>query len=301
MGPTAAGKTDLALEIAKRFPVEIISVDSALVYRGMDIGTAKPEPEILRDYPHHLVDIIDPVDSYSAGSFREDALRLMSEITARGKIPLLVGGTMLYFKALQQGLSDLPSADPRVRAKLEAEMEQYGLAHLHARLEKLDPISAARIHINDPQRIQRALEVYEITGQSMTDLTKESEEPLPYNVIKIIVSPQERAVLHQRIADRYKVMMSSGFIDEVKVLFERPDCHVDLPAIRAVGYRQAWSYLAGEYDKDTLVKKAIIATRQMAKRQLTWLRAQHDGVWFDSGSGLPVDQVVSYIKQELKV
>ncbi|MFW5426873.1 MAG: tRNA (adenosine(37)-N6)-dimethylallyltransferase MiaA [Methylophagaceae bacterium] len=299
MGPTAAGKTDLALEIAKRFPVEIISVDSALVYRGMDIGTAKPEPEVLRDYPHYLVDILDPTERYSAGNFREDALRLMSEITARGKIPLLVGGTMLYFKALQQGLSDLPSADAEIRTKLEAEMGQFGLAHLHDRLSNVDPVSAARIHINDPQRIQRALEVYEITGQSMTELTKDSKESLPYNVIKVIVSPDDRAILHQRIANRYKGMMSSGFIDEVKVLFERTDCHVDLPAIRAVGYRQAWAYLEGEYDQETLVEKAIIATRQMAKRQLTWLRAQQDGVWFDSGSGLPTEQVVSYIEQKI--
>jgi tRNA dimethylallyltransferase len=300
MGPTAAGKTDLALALAKRFPVEIISVDSALVYRGMDIGTAKPDPEILHDYPHHLVDIIDPTDSYSVGNFRQDALRLMADITKRGKIPLLVGGTMLYFKALQQGLSDLPSSDPEIRAKLEAEIEQFGLAHLHARLSKVDPVSAARIHINDPQRIQRALEVYEITGKSMTELTKDPEQILPYNVIKIIISPEDRAVLHQRIAERYKVMMSAGFLDEVRVLFEREDCHVDLPAIRAVGYRQAWAYLKGEYDQETLIEKAIIATRQMAKRQLTWLRAQQDGVWFDSGSGLPIDQVVSYVEQKLK-
>lgn len=300
MGPTAAGKTDLALALAKRFPVEIISVDSALVYRGMDIGTAKPDAKTLHDYPHHLVDIIDPADRYSVGSFRQDALRLMADITQRGKIPLLVGGTMLYFKALQEGLSDLPSSDPKIRVALEAEIEQFGLAHLHERLSKVDPVSAARIHMNDPQRIQRALEVYEITGKSMTELTKEPEQTLPYNVIKIIVSPADRAILHQRIADRYKLMMSAGFLDEVRALFEREDCHVDLPAIRAVGYRQAWAYLDGEYDQETLVEKAIIATRQMAKRQLTWLRAQQDGVWFDSGSGLPVDQVVSYVEQKLK-
>lgn len=300
MGPTAAGKTDLALALAKQFPVEIISVDSALVYRGMDIGTAKPDAKTLHDYPHHLVDIIDPADRYSAGNFCQDALRLMADITQRGKIPLLVGGTMLYFKALQQGLSDLPSSDPKIRAALEAEIEQFGLAHLHERLSKVDPVSAARIHINDPQRIQRALEVYEISGKSMTELTKEPEQTLPYKVIKIIVSPADRAILHQRIADRYKLMMSAGFLDEVRALFEREDCHVDLPAIRAVGYRQAWAYLDGEYDQETLVEKAIIATRQMAKRQLTWLRAQQDGVWFDSGSGLPVEQVVSYVEQELK-
>ncbi len=298
MGPTAAGKTDIALAVAQRFAVEIISVDSALVYRGMDIGTAKPEPKILQQYPHHLIDTLDPTEPYSAGEFRKDALRLMADITARGKVPLLVGGTMLYFKALQYGLADLPSADPQIRAKLDADIKQHGLAYLHARLEKVDPVAAARIHSNDPQRIQRALEVYELTGKSMTELTKESEKSLPYTVIKLILSPDDRSVLHQRIAERYKTMMALGFIDEVKVLFERADCHVDLPAIRAVGYRQVWAYLAGEYDEETLIDKAIIATRQMAKRQLTWLRAQHDGVWFDSGSDLPIERVISYIIKE---
>ena len=296
MGPTAAGKTDLALEIAKQYPVEIISVDSALVYKGMDIGTAKPEADILQRYPHHLVDIIDPTESYSVGRFREDALRLMSEITARGKIPLLVGGTMLYFKALQYGLSDLPSADPAIRARLDSEIEQYGLAHLHERLAKVDPVSAARIHINDPQRLQRALEVYEITGKSLTDLTaNDGIHSLPYRVVKIILSPFDRAVLHGRIARRYQTMMTNGFIDEVRTLFERGDCHPDLPSIRAVGYRQAWAYLSGEYDQETLIEKAIIATRQMAKRQLTWLRSQTDGIWFDSGSDLPIEQVKHFL------
>ena len=296
MGPTAAGKTDLALEIARHYPVEIISVDSALVYKGMDIGTAKPEADILREFPHHLVDIIDPTDAYSVGSFRQDALRLMAEITARGKIPLLVGGTMLYFKALQYGLSDLPSADPVIRARLDAEIEQYGSGYLHERLAKVDPVAAARIHSNDPQRLQRALEVYEITGKSLTELTADSvAEVLPYRVVKIILSPFDRAVLHQRIAKRYQIMMESGFIDEVKTLFDRKDCHPDLPSIRAVGYRQAWSYLSGEYDQDTFVEKAIIATRQMAKRQLTWLRSQKDGIWFDSGEGLPIEQVTRFL------
>jgi tRNA dimethylallyltransferase len=298
MGPTAAGKTALALEIAKHYPVEIISVDSALVYRGMDIGTAKPDAETLAKYPHHLVDILDPTESYSVGQFRDDALRLMANITARGKIPLLVGGTMLYFKALQQGLADLPSADPIIRAQLETEIEQYGLAHLHARLTKVDPVSAARIHVNDPQRLQRALEVYEITGHSLTELTKETEKSLAYRVIKIIVSPFDRSVLHQRIADRYQVMINNNFIDEAKSLFDRPDCHPDLPSIRAVGYRQAWMYLSGEYDQQTMMEKAIIATRQMAKRQLTWLRAQHDGVWFDSGDGLPTEQVMNFLESQ---
>ncbi|MDC9725995.1 MAG: tRNA (adenosine(37)-N6)-dimethylallyltransferase MiaA [Gammaproteobacteria bacterium] len=298
MGPTAAGKTDLAIEIAKHYPVEIISVDSALVYRGMNIGTAKPEMEVLREYPHHLVDIIDPTDSYSVGEFRQDALALMEDITNRGKIPLLVGGTMLYFKALQQGLSNLPAADTKVREKLEAEAKQYGLAHLHARLTEVDPVSAERIHVNDPQRLQRALEVYEISGKSLTELTVTKEDSLPYRIIKIILSPFERRVLHQRIEARYKVMMENGFIDEVKTLFENTLCHPDLPAIRAVGYRQAWAYLSGEYDQDTLVEKAVIATRQMAKRQLTWLRAQDDGVWFDSGAGLPTDAVLQFITDQ---
>lgn len=296
MGPTAAGKTDLAIEIAKQYPVEIISVDSALVYRGMDIGTAKPEPDVLKKYPHHLVNIIEPTDAYSVGNFREDALRIMADITARGKIPLLVGGTMLYFKALQQGLSDLPSADPIIRAKLEAEAETHGLAYLHERLTQIDPVSAKRIHINDPQRLQRALEVYEITGKSLTELTSEkSQYHLPYRVVKIILSPFDRKILHQRIATRYNLMIDAGFIDEVKTLFERDDCHTDLPSIRAVGYRQAWSYLSGEYDQDTLIEKAIIATRQMAKRQLTWLRAQDDGTWFDSGERLPIDTVFQFL------
>jgi len=298
MGPTAAGKTDLALEIAKQYPVEIISVDSALVYRGMDIGTAKPEADILQRFPHHLVDIIAPTESYSVGQFRHDALALMSDITARGKIPLLVGGTMLYFKALQQGLSDLPPADSEIRSKLEKQAEQYGLAHLHARLAEIDPVSAKRIHINDPQRLQRALEVYEITGKSLTELTVTKDSSLPYRVVKIIISPFDRRVLHQRIENRYKTMMTNGFIDEVKILFQRQDCHPDLPAIRAVGYRQAWSYLSGDYDQDTLVDKAVIATRQMAKRQLTWLRAQDDGVWFDSGAGLPTDDVLRFIADQ---
>lgn len=298
MGPTAAGKTDLALSIANRFPVEIISVDSALVYRGMDIGTAKPEPEILTRYPHHLVNIIEPTESYSVGAFRIDALKLMAEITARGKVPLLVGGTMLYFKALEHGLADLPIADVAIREQLENQAAQYGLAHLHQRLALIDPVSAARIHINDPQRLQRALEVYEITGKSLTELTYATTSKLPYRIIKLILSPFNRAVLHRRIAQRYQTMVTKGFIDEVKTLFNRKDCHPDLPSIRAVGYRQAWSHLSGEYDQELMIEKAIIATRQMAKRQLTWLRAQPDGVWFDSGADLPIEQVINYITDQ---
>jgi len=299
MGPTAAGKTDLALALAEKYPVEIISVDSALVYRGMDIGTAKPEPEVLQKFPHHLVDILDPTQAYSVGQFRDDALKLMADITSRGKVPLLVGGTMLYFKALQHGMSDLPPADPDLRVKLEAEVAEQGLAHLHARLEKIDPVSAKRIHVNDPQRLQRALEVYQLTGKSLTELTVESGKPLPYDVTKLIVAPFERKVLHQRIADRYQKMVERGFVNEVKKLYQRQDCHPQLPSIRAVGYRQAWSYLDGDYDEDTFVYKAIVATRQMAKRQLTWLRAQQDGVWFDSSMQLPVEAVNQFVVEQV--
>jgi len=299
MGPTAAGKTDLAIEIAKRCPVEIISVDSALVYQDMDIGTAKPSPEVLAEFPHHLINIIDPTERYSVGRFREDALGLMAEIQGRGKIPLLVGGTMMYFNGLQHGLSNLPQAEPLIREKLATEIKQYGLASLHARLEQLDPESATRIHINDPQRLQRALEVFEITGKTMTELVQSKQAGLSYRVIKLIVTPFDRRVLHQRIADRYQQMIESGFIDEVKRLYIRPDCHADLPAIRAVGYRQVWSFLAGEYDQDTLIEKGIIATRQMAKRQLTWCRAQSDGVWFDSGIDLPISPIMQFLQQQI--
>lgn len=299
MGPTAAGKTDLALAIARAFPVEIISVDSALVYRGMDIGTAKPSADVLQQYPHHLVDILDPTEAYSAGRFRDDARQLMAAITARGKVPLLVGGTMLYFKALQQGLSALPPADAEVRARLDAMASEHGLNYLHQRLSEVDPVAAARIHVNDPQRLQRALEVYEISGKSLTELNAQGDDALPYQVAKIIIAPFERAVLHQRIARRYQQMVADGFIDEVKTLYQRGDCHPQLPSIRAVGYRQAWSYLAGEYDHETFVEKAIIATRQMAKRQITWLRAQDDGIWFDSGAGVPEAAVKQYLTEQV--
>ena len=299
MGPTAAGKTDLALELAKRHPLEIISVDSALVYKGMDIGTAKPSAEILKQFPHHLVDILEPTESYSAGRFRDDALSLMADITSRGKVPLLVGGTMLYFNALQKGMSKLPSADPAVRAKLDAEAAEFGLAYLHQRLAEVDPVAAARIHVNDPQRLQRALEVYELTGKSLTELTAAQGETLPYKVSKIIVAPFDRAVLHQRIAKRYREMVDNGFLTEVQKLYQRGDCHPGLPSIRAVGYRQAWAYLSGELDMETFIDKAIVATRQMAKRQITWLRSQDDGVWFDSGQSLPVEEVNHYLKGQV--
>ena len=275
MGPTASGKTGLAVELAKRFPFEIISVDSALVYRGMDIGTAKPGPEVLAQTPHRLIDIRDPSKPYSAADFREDALLEMADITAQGRIPLLVGGTFLYFRALEQGLSDMPAADPEVRARLEAEAQQDGWEQLHARLAQIDPVSAARIHATDPQRIQRALEVYEISGQPMSAFhARQPENDLPYRVLKLALIPEDRALLHDRIQHRFEEMLAAGLIDEVERLFNRGDLTAELPAVRAVGYRQAWAFLAGESGYDEMVEQAIVATRQYAKRQLTWLRSE---------------------------
>lgn len=300
MGPTAAGKTALAIEIARQFPVEIISVDSALVYRGMNIGTAKPDAATLAEFPHFLVDILDPTQIYSVGQFLQDSTQLMAQITARGNIPLLVGGTMLYFRALQQGLAVLPVSDPQVRAKIEADISKYGLASLHQRLAQVDPQAAQRIHVNDPQRLQRALEVFMISGRPMSAFFEDTHSVVNYAPINIIVAPFDRKVLHQRIADRYHAMIAAGFIDEVKSLFDHPGCHPKLPAIRAVGYRQAWSYLAGEIDQATFIERAIIATRQMAKRQITWLRAQTDAVWFNSNTDLPTQAVCEYINDCLK-
>jgi len=299
MGPTAAGKTDLAVNIAKNYPVEIISVDSALVYCGMNIGTAKPSRAVLKEFPHHLIDILDPIEPYSVGNFRQDALTLMLDITSRGKIPLLVGGTMLYFKALQDGLADLPSADPIIRKRLCSEVSDKGLLHLHNRLVEVDPVSAKRIHQNDPQRIQRALEVYEIMGRTLTDLTQVSEATLPYQVTKIVLSPFDRKVLHKRIENRFQKMMASGLLEEVTNLYQLYDNHSELTSLRAVGYRQILQYLAGDYDLETCIEKSIVATRQMAKRQLTWLRAQNDTAWFDSADGIPLSQVISLLTRNI--
>lgn len=299
MGPTAAGKTDLALAIAKELPVEIISVDSALVYCGMDIGTAKPSLLERQQVPHHLIDILDPTEVYSVGQFREDALRLMTEITERQKIPLLVGGTMLYFNSLQRGLADLPPANTVIRQRLDQEIADFGLNHLHQRLQIVDPQSAARIRNTDPQRLQRALEVFELTGKPMSQLIAQTQSKLPFEVINIVLAPFQRKVLHARIEARYKQMMEKGFLDEVRILKGRGDCHANLPAIRAVGYRQAWAHLEGAYDEADFIDKAIIATRQMAKRQITWLRAQRDATWFDSGEELPVIAVMQYLRQQL--
>jgi len=283
MGPTASGKTGLALELARHFPCEIISVDSALVYRGMDIGTAKPSTEELAAVPHHLIDVIDPAESYSAARFREDALRLMGEITGRGKLPLLVGGTMLYYRALEQGLSDLPEADVRLRKALEEQMEKQGLEALHQRLKKVDPESASRIKPTDPQRILRALEVYELTGSPLSEhYAKQERDPLPYRALRIALIPSDRGLLHQRIEMRFDQMLQQGFVDEVRHLYTRGDLDDSMPAIRAVGYRQVWQYLEGEWDYDTMRHKGIVATRQLAKRQLTWLRSTEGLEIYDS-------------------
>jgi len=283
MGPTASGKTGLAVDLCARFPLEIISVDSALVYRGMDIGTAKPDADTLRTAPHRLIDIRDPSESYSAAEFREDALREMKSITAAGKVPLLVGGTMLYFRALEHGLSELPAADPQIRKVLERQAEEIGWPAMHEILFEKDPRAAERIHPNDPQRIQRALEVFAISGQPMSELQEKSEgDALDYRIHKIIISPQPRSILHERIERRFDLMMENGFIDEIKSLHARSDLHADLPAIRAVGYRQAWDWLEGNCTLEQMREKAIAATRQLAKRQLTWLRRESGCIWYDS-------------------
>jgi tRNA dimethylallyltransferase len=273
MGPTASGKTALAIELRKHLPVEIISVDSALIYRGMDIGTAKPNQEELSQAPHRLIDILDPSQPYSAADFRRDALNVMDEISSQGKIPLLVGGTMLYFKALLEGLSPLPSASPEIREAIEKIAQEQGWAEVHRRLAEVDPVSAARIHPNDPQRLSRALEVYLISGQTLTEMTQTAGTELPYNVFQFAIEPQDRKILHERIERRFRLMLEAGFEDEVKALHQRGDLHVDLPSIRCVGYRQMWSYLDGEIDYDEMVYRGICATRQLAKRQITWLRS----------------------------
>ncbi|MET3457374.1 tRNA (adenosine(37)-N6)-dimethylallyltransferase MiaA [Pseudomonas kilonensis] len=293
MGPTAAGKTDLAIELTKVLPCELISVDSALVYRGMDIGTAKPSKELLAEYPHRLIDILDPAEAYSAADFRRDALQAMAEITARGKIPLLVGGTMLYYKALVDGLADMPAADPEVRAQIEEEAARLGWQVLHEQLAVIDPESAARIHPNDPQRLSRALEVYRVSGQSMTALRQRQSaqsteaaasglQQLPYTVANLAIAPANRQVLHRRIEQRFTLMLEQGFIDEVVALRERSDLHAGLPSIRAVGYRQVWDYLDGKLTSAEMQERGIIATRQLAKRQFTWLRSWTDLHWLDS-------------------
>ncbi|OOF36322.1 tRNA (adenosine(37)-N6)-dimethylallyltransferase MiaA [Rodentibacter heidelbergensis] len=283
MGPTASGKTDLAIQLRQQLPVEVISVDSALIYKGMDIGTAKPSKEELALAPHRLIDILDPAESYSAMNFREDALQEMADITSKGKIPLLVGGTMLYYKALLEGLSPLPSADEAIRAEIEQKASQQGWVMLHHELAKIDPIAAQRINPNDSQRINRALEVFYITGKSLTELTEQKGETLPYEIMQFAIAPEDRHILHHRIEQRFHKMIELGFQQEVEKLYARGDLTADLPSIRCVGYRQMWDYLQGKYNHDEMVFRGICATRQLAKRQITWLRGWKTPVqWLDS-------------------
>ncbi len=278
MGPTASGKTNLALELAKHLPVELISVDSALVYRGMDIGTAKPDADTLREYPHRLIDIIDPAEAYSSARFRADALAAMREIHARGKIPVLVGGTMLYYRALQDGLADLPVSSPEVRSDIQAEAAAQGWAAMHAKLALVDPLIAARLHPNDPQRVGRALEVWRLTGVPLSEWQargREQAAPDVGRVLKLALMP-ERALLRERIAERYALMLEQGFVGEVEALRARGDLHLGLPSMRAVGYRQVWEFLDGAHTYERMVELGVTATRGLAKRQMTWLRSERD-------------------------
>jgi tRNA dimethylallyltransferase len=282
MGPTASGKTGVAVELVQRMPVELISVDSALVFRDMDIGTAKPDAATLAHAPHHLIDIIPPTEAYSAAAFRHDALRLMADISARGKIPLLVGGTMLYFKALREGLSPLPQADAALRERLDEEIAQHGIEHLHAKLAQVDAETAARLHATDTQRVQRAMEIFLVSGKPMSELIKHQEQnPLPYAITPIALIPSDRAVLHQRIALRFAEMIKNGLVDELRDLRDKYALHRDMTSMRCVGYRQAWEFMEGEISKAELSEKGIAATRQLAKRQLTWLRSMPDSIEVD--------------------
>jgi len=301
MGPTAAGKTGLAVDLVQRLPLEIVSVDSAMVYRGMDIGTAKPSPEILRIAPHHLIDICDPSAVYSAARFRDDAMRCIQGIHARGRMPLLTGGTGLYFRALEQGLSELPSGDAGIRKRLETEAEQVGWEVMHARLAEVDPDAAGKIHPNDPQRIQRALEVYLLTGRPMTAHFREvSKQRLACRVIKIVITPSDRGRLHGQAEQRFLRMLEDGLVDEVRRLYARGDLHAGLPAMRLVGYRQVWRHLEGGLSHEAMIAKAVIATRQLIKRQLTWLRKEQGGHGFDGHDADLKDKILKFLEDRLK-
>lgn len=303
MGPTASGKTDLAISLHEHLPVELISVDSALVYRGMDIGTAKPTPAEQRKAPHRLLNIRDPAEPYSVADFCDDAEREMADIIAAGKIPLLVGGTMLYFKALLDGLAELPPADNQVRAEIERQAAVHGWAYIHAELARVDPETAAEIHPNHSQRLSRALEVYRISGKTMGEYRRQQREnpgrafKHTFDVVQIAIAPRDRAKLHLRIAQRFERMLEQGFIDEVSRLHQRPDLHPDLPAIRAVGYRQVWDYLEGVLTYDQMIERGVVATRQLAKRQLTWLRGWPELRWLhtddEAGISLSREEIVA--------
>ncbi|RDV25689.1 tRNA (adenosine(37)-N6)-dimethylallyltransferase MiaA [Alteromonas aestuariivivens] len=282
MGPTASGKTGLALELAEQIPIEVISVDSALVYRGMDIGTAKPTEQEMGSVPHWLIDILDPSQAYSVAEFRSDALRLIGQIHQRNRLPVLVGGTMMYFNALINGISPLPKSDQVIRDAISHEAEQSGWAALHQELTRVDPVSAKRIHPNDPQRLTRALEVFRSTGRTLTQWQEDKGEVCPFEISQFAIAPRDRPVLHQRIEQRFDIMLNNGFIDEVQALYGRGDLHDTMPSIRSVGYRQAWQYLSGELDYDEMRERGIIATRQLAKRQMTWLRGWPAVTWLDT-------------------
>ena len=297
IGPTASGKTDLSLRLAEDFPCEIVSVDSAMIYKTMDIGTAKPSLSQRGQVTHHLIDMIDPLQAYSAAKFTEDAQSLIHSIQARGKMPLLVGGTMLYFKALQQGLSLLPPANTAVRDNLALEAECIGWQEMHTRLAAVDPESAKRISPNDPQRIQRALEVFKLTGQPLSHLWRSQEKyQLPFDCINIALSPQDRTTIHHRIAHRFEKMIEEGLIEEVEMLYRRGDLHINLPSMRCVGYRQVWQYLSGQINYPEMCDKAVAATRQLAKRQLSWLRHWEEITWFDSMDPKVYNALHDYIK-----
>ena len=282
MGPTASGKTGLALDIAAKVESEVISVDSALVYKGMDIGTAKPTQEEQAGVVHHLIDIIDPAQSYSVSQFVNDTNALIGDILARGKVPILAGGTMMYFNALINGISPLPKSDEKIRDEITQQAQRLGWSKLHDELRGVDPISGERIHPNDPQRITRALEVYRSTGKTLTHWQQQKGEKCPYNIAQFAIAPADRAVLHERIATRFDMMLEQGFEKEVVKLYERSDLHEDLPSIRSVGYRQMWQYLDGQLSYAEMRERGIIATRQLAKRQLTWLRGWEQVTWLDT-------------------
>jgi tRNA dimethylallyltransferase len=293
MGPTASGKTDVAISLCKRFPLDIVSVDSALVYRGMDIGTAKPDAETLRRTPHRLVDIRDPEESYSAGDFVRDARAEIDQILATGRVPLLAGGTMMYFRALTGGIAELPSANAEIRATIDADAENLGWPALHERLKSVDPRAAGRIKPNDRQRIQRALEVYMASGRPLSEWQAEAAADVDddLNFVKIALQPATRQVLHERIEERLNIMLNNGFLDEVKVLYDRPGLTADHPSMRSVGYRQMWEYLAGDTSLDEAARRALYATRQLAKRQITWLRSESDLSSYDPLEASTIDAI----------
>lgn len=301
MGPTAAGKTDAAILLHQQYGGDIISVDSALVYKGMDIGTAKPDAETLRQAPHALVDVCQPWEPYSASNFCADAQALMEQSHDAGRMPILAGGTMLYYNALQHGLSNLPEADPNIRTEIEAIAKDHGWAHVHGLLAAVDPESAERINPNDPQRINRAYEVYLASGKTMTHwYAQDQGQALDMDVLKIIISPDDRSVLHERIALRFEMMIEQGFLDEMKRLMAEPKNHPELPSMRSVGYRQAWEHLAGKTTFDDFKFKAIAATRQLAKRQLTWLRKEQGAIWLDPTQDTYLDSLNTHVGEFVK-